>query len=106
MPRLAFLGAALCRRSLLSIGATIRSGDRLFQSTQVKTDNIEAAGVVTECLAQYKFRVALPCGHQCIAHLGGRLIKNYIRITTADEVVVELSPYDLTRGRIVRRLTK
>jgi translation initiation factor IF-1 len=69
----------------------------------MKTENIQTTGVVTECLAAYKFRVALPCGHECIAHLGGRLIKNYIRVTQGDAVEIELSPYDLTRGRITRR---
>lgn len=60
-------------------------------------------GVVTETLPNTQFRVELENGHKLLAHISGRMRKNYIRITEGDRVVVELSPYDLTRGRIVYR---
>ncbi|HZU13459.1 MAG TPA: translation initiation factor IF-1 [Chloroflexota bacterium] len=60
-------------------------------------------GVVTETLPNTQFRVQLENGHKLLAHISGRMRKNYIRITEGDRVVVELSPYDLTRGRIVYR---
>jgi translation initiation factor IF-1 len=69
----------------------------------MKTQNIVAEGKITACLADYRFAVELDNGHTLLAHLGGRLIKNFIRCTTGDRVIVEVSVYDLTRGRITRR---
>jgi translation initiation factor IF-1 len=60
-------------------------------------------GVVTETLPNTQFRVELENGHNLLAHISGRMRKNYIRITQGDRVTVELSPYDLTRGRITFR---
>jgi translation initiation factor IF-1 len=62
-----------------------------------------AEGVVTDCLRSATFRVELENGHTVLAHLGGRLRKNYIKIVLGDRVQVEMSPYDLERGRITYR---
>jgi translation initiation factor IF-1 len=69
----------------------------------VKTENIPATGRVIESLADYKFRIALDTGHQVIAHLCGRMIKAHVIVTPGDDVAVEISPYDLERGRVTRR---
>lgn len=61
------------------------------------------AGVVLECLPNATFKVKLSNGHQVLAHISGKMRKNYIRIITGDEVDVEMTPYDLTKGRIVKR---
>ena len=68
-----------------------------------KEDSIEMSGVVIETLPNTTFKVKLENGHVVNAHISGRMRKNYIRILTGDEVVVELTPYDLSRGRIVYR---
>jgi translation initiation factor IF-1 len=68
-----------------------------------KEDYIEMDGVVTETLPNTLFRVRLENGHEVIAHISGKIRKNYIRITTGDKVKVELSPYDLSKGRITFR---
>ncbi|AFA49591.1 translation initiation factor IF-1 [Acetobacterium woodii] len=68
-----------------------------------KKDVIEVEGSVIESLPNTIFLVELENGHQIIAHISGKLRMNYIRILPGDKVVVELSPYDLTRGRIVWR---
>ena len=68
-----------------------------------KEDSIEMQGVVIDSLPNTTFRVKLDNGHIINAHISGRMRKNYIRILTGDTVVVELTPYDLTRGRIVFR---
>lgn len=68
-----------------------------------KKDVIEVEGTVIESLPNTIFLVELENGHQITAHISGKLRMNYIRILPGDKVVVELSPYDLTRGRIVWR---
>ena len=68
-----------------------------------KTDALVVTGTVTESLADSKFRVQLETGSQVLAYLAGRLSKFHIRVVPGDTVEVELSPYDLTRGRIVYR---
>ena len=68
-----------------------------------KEDLIEFNGVVAELLPNAMFRVELENKHQVLAHVSGRMRKNFIRILPGDKVAVELSPYDLTRGRIVYR---
>ena len=68
-----------------------------------KEEAIEVGGIVTESLPNAMFRVQLENGHQVLAHISGRMRKNFIRILEGDRVSVELSPYDLTRGRIVYR---
>jgi translation initiation factor IF-1 len=67
------------------------------------TDGIQLEGTVTECLRNAMFRVELPNGHKVLAHISGKIRKNYIKILPFDRVLVELSPYDLTRGRILFR---
>lgn len=70
-----------------------------------KTQNrIEMNGVVTQCLSNGMFRVKLENGFNVLAHVSGKIRRNYIRILLGDKVIVELSPYDLTRGRVVYRL--
>ena len=64
---------------------------------------IELEGTVTECLRNANFRVELQNGHTVLAHISGKIRKNYIKILPFDRVLVELSPYDLTRGRILFR---
>lgn len=68
-----------------------------------KEESIEMEGVVIDSLPNTTFKVELEGGHVVNAHISGRMRKNYIRILTGDKVVVELTPYDLTRGRIVYR---
>lgn len=64
---------------------------------------IEIEGTVVECLRNANFRVELTNGHKVLAHISGKIRKNYIKILPEDRVLVELSPYDLTRGRIIFR---
>ncbi|QHG92603.1 translation initiation factor IF-1 [Coxiella endosymbiont of Amblyomma sculptum] len=68
-----------------------------------KEQSIEIKGIVVDALPNTTFRVKLENGHIITAHISGRMRKHYIRILTGDEVVVELTPYDLDRGRIVYR---
>jgi translation initiation factor IF-1 len=68
-----------------------------------KEDVIEFEGIVKETLPNTMFRVELENGHIVTAHISGRMRKHYIRILTGDSVTVELTPYDLTKGRITFR---
>ena len=68
-----------------------------------KEDVIEAEGVVIEVLPSATFKVKLPQGHVITAYLSGKLRTNYIKILEGDHVKIEMSPYDLTKGRIVWR---
>ena len=68
-----------------------------------KSDVIEVEGVVTEVFPNAMFEVELPNGHKILAHVSGKMRMNYIRIYPGDKVTLELSPYDLTRGRITWR---
>lgn len=68
-----------------------------------KTDAIEVEGSVTDTLPNAMFRVQLTNGHSVLAHLSGKMRRHRIRVMLEDRVVVELSPYDLTRGRLVYR---
>jgi translation initiation factor IF-1 len=68
-----------------------------------KDDQIEMEGVVSETLPNTMFRVQLENGHIITAHISGRMRKNYIRILTGDKVKVEMTPYDLSKGRITFR---
>ncbi|MCR5585420.1 MAG: translation initiation factor IF-1 [Lachnospiraceae bacterium] len=68
-----------------------------------KTDLIELEGTVTEKLPNAMFRVELENGHIVIAHISGKLRMNYIKIVPGDKVTLEMSPYDLTKARIVWR---
>ena len=68
-----------------------------------KEDVIEVEGIVVKALPNTNFKVELENGHQILAHISGKLRMNYIKILPGDKVKVELSPYDLTRGRITWR---
>ncbi|QJC36296.1 translation initiation factor IF-1 [Enterobacteriaceae endosymbiont of Donacia cincticornis] len=68
-----------------------------------KKDNIEMQGVVLNTLPNTIFHVKLENGHIITAHISGKMRKNYIRILTGDKVTVELTPYDLEKGRIIFR---
>ncbi len=69
-----------------------------------KDDVIEMEGTIQETLPNTMFRVQLENGHVIIAHISGRMRKHYIRILTGDKVKVEMTPYDLTKGRITYRM--
>ena len=69
-----------------------------------KEDAIEVEGTVVEPLPNAMFRVELENGHRVLAHVSGKMRMNFIRVVPGDKVLVELSPYDLKRGRITRRV--
>lgn len=64
---------------------------------------VQVEGIITETLPGTKFKVKIDEGHELLAHISGRMRMNYIKILPGDTVIVEMSPYDLTKGRIVRR---
>ena len=68
-----------------------------------KSDVIEVEGVVVEKLPNAMFKVELENGHQILAHISGKLRQNYIRILPGDKVTIEMSPYDLSMGRLLLR---
>ena len=70
----------------------------------VKKQTIEVEGTVVEPLPNGMFRVELPNGHRVLAHISGKIRLHYIKVLPGDKVLVELSPYDLSRGRITYRL--
>lgn len=65
---------------------------------------IKLNGIIKETLPSTTFRVELENGHEVLAHISGRMRVNYIRLLPGDKVLVEMSPYDLTKGRIVQRM--
>jgi translation initiation factor IF-1 len=73
------------------------------RESMAKEEAIEAQGRVTEALANTQFRVQLDNGHEVLAHVAGKMRKHFIRIVPGDRVIVEVSPYDLKRGRITFR---
>jgi translation initiation factor IF-1 len=73
------------------------------RSAYVKEEAIELEGTITEALPNVMFRIELDNGHPILGHISGKMRKNYIRILPGDRVKVELSPYDLNRGRITYR---
>lgn len=74
-----------------------------FIMTQ-KKELITVEGVVIEALPSTTFKVKLENGHEILAHISGRMRVNYIKLLPGDKVILEMSPYDLTRGRITKRL--
>jgi len=74
-----------------------------LRGCMAKEDAIQMEGRVVETLPNTTFRVQLQNGHVVTAHISGKMRKNYIRILTGDSVTVEMTPYDLTKGRIVYR---
>jgi translation initiation factor IF-1 len=71
-----------------------------------KEDAIEVQGVIQETLPNAMFKVSLENGHQVLAHISGKMRMHYNKILPGDKVTIELSPYDLTRGRITYRFSK
>ena len=69
-----------------------------------KEEAVQVEGVVSEALPNAMFRVELPNQHKVLAHVSGKMRMNFIRILPGDKVMLELSPYDLTRGRIIYRV--
>ena len=78
-------------------------GSEVKEDVTKREDSIELEGVVVEPLPNAMFRVELDNGHKVLAHISGKMRMHYIRILPGDRVIVELSPYDLTRGRITYR---
>jgi translation initiation factor IF-1 len=78
---------------------------RVFEGSQdmAKEDSIEVQGTVLETLPNAMFRVEIENGHKILAHISGKMRMHFIKILPGDKVTVELSPYDLTRGRITYR---
>jgi translation initiation factor IF-1 len=96
------------RRTRIAIAGSFLHNSPAFSAieeneTLAKEDAIQMEGVVTETLPNTTFRVELENGHVVTAHISGKMRKNYIRILTGDKVTVELTPYDLSKGRIVYR---
>jgi translation initiation factor IF-1 len=86
------------------VDQTVTQPIRMNREDMPKKDGaIELEGTITESLPNAMFRVELDNGHKVLAHISGKMRMHYIRILPDDRVVVELSPYDLTRGRIVYR---
>ena len=73
-------------------------------SNELNKDVIEVEGTVSEALPNAMFKVELQNGHEVLAHISGKMRMNFIRVVPGDKVLVELSPYDLKRGRITRRV--
>jgi len=94
---------ARCAAEEQKMGCGIRSRRNFGEKGLSKEDAIEVMATVLEPLPNAMFRVELENKHQVLAHVSGRMRKNFIRILPGDKVAVELSPYDLTRGRIVYR---
>ncbi len=69
----------------------------------MKQGNIEVHGEVTEALGNSNFKARLDNGHELLCHISGKMRKNYIRVMPGDKVKIEMSPYDITKGRIVSR---
>jgi translation initiation factor IF-1 len=82
---------------------TVTAGSRLRIFMAKNEEAFEVEGTVTQALANTRFRVQLETGTEVLAHVAGKMRKNFIRIVPGDKVRVELSPYDLTKGRIVFR---
>jgi translation initiation factor IF-1 len=79
------------------------NGAAQFEDLMAKEELLEFEGVVEELLPNATFRVKLENGHELIAHTAGKMRKNRIRVLAGDKVLVELSPYDLTKGRVTYR---
>lgn len=76
----------------------------IYKARMAKEDMIEFDGVVVEVLPSSMFRVKLENGHVILAHISGKMRKNHIKVLLGDKVKVEMTPYDLTKGRISSRL--
>nr|AYC64042.1 Translation initiation factor 1 [Halimeda micronesica] len=74
-------------------------------NSQKKQSGLQLQGVVCQCFSNGRFRIKLENGFYVLAHISGKIRRNSIRILLGDQVIVEISPYDLSRGRILQRLT-
>src|ERR1700754_3332615 len=92
-------------RTQIALGRSFVQNSRPLrpQGCMAKEDPIQMEGEVVETLPNTTFRVKLKNGHVVNAHISGKMRKNYIRILTGDAVTVEMTPYDLTKGRIIYR---
>jgi translation initiation factor IF-1 len=90
-------------RSTAALTTAVLPTERIAEDMGKKDGAIEVEGRVVEPLPNAMFRVELENGHRVLAHISGKMRQHYIRILPEDRVVVELSPYDLSRGRIVYR---
>jgi translation initiation factor IF-1 len=90
-------------RALAQGKSELAQQSKINYGTMAKEEHIEMQGTVIETLPNTMFRVELENGHVVIAHISGKMRKNYIRILTGDNVTVELTPYDLSKGRITYR---
>jgi len=95
------LSLMLKLRSLLEYEIEVEGLE--YTQRMAKKEKIEVEGKVFECLPNAMFRVELPNGHKVLAHLSGKMRVHFIKILPGDTVVVELSPYDLSRGRVTYR---
>ncbi len=102
IPRKAFLfwQAGLCRAGAIG-GASSKTGQQ--KPPMAKEELLEMRGTVVELLPNAMFRVRLENDHEILGHTAGKMRKNRIRVLVGDEVLVELTPYDLTKGRITYR---
>jgi translation initiation factor IF-1 len=91
------------RRGATRPGKKRKDDARAAASATPKEEAIEVEGTIVEPLPNAMFRVELSNGHKVLAHVSGKIRMNYIRILPGDRVLVELSPYDLTHGRITYR---
>ena len=82
---------------------TVTAGSRLRIFMAKNEEAFEVEGTVTQALANTRFRVQLETGTEVLAHVAGKMRKNFIRITTGDKVTLQISPYDLDKGRITYR---
>ena len=88
---------------IVSSDLILGAGNRLFAGGSLAKEAIEIECTVAEVLPNATFRVDLENGHEILAYLSGKMRQNYIRVLEGDRVKVELSPYDLTRGRVTYR---
>jgi translation initiation factor IF-1 len=87
----------------LHLGAINPAVKPLIRGRMAKEELLEFEGTVSELLPNATFRVMLANGHEIIAHTAGKMRKNRIRVLTGDKVMIEMTPYDLTKGRITYR---
>ena len=82
---------------------SIRALGKVRRLTMAKEEPIQLEGTISQVLPGTMFKVALPNGHEVLAHISGKMRKNWIRIAVGDKVTVEMSPYDLSKARIIFR---
>ncbi len=91
------------QRQVLPGNAMAKAKNKEKAASTAKEEGIQVEGTVIEPLPNAMFRVELDNGHRVLAHISGKMRMHYIRILPGDRVLIELSPYDLTRGRVVYR---